>query len=159
MRPPLRNRRPSVFTQITRIWDPGSMVQTHRGDSRVSPDALPRTPGKTTRNLVAVTDSSRATISQAPLPHESVVRVVTGIQGVSPIPRDQFSTSDVEISNLLRGGERMYPCTIRLGRIATTTRWLAFLVRCDLSVGLQLLHESHFRSGVAAAVSFKSGTY
>ena len=44
MCPPLRNRRPCDFAKITRIGDPGSMVLTHRGDSRVSPGALPRTP-------------------------------------------------------------------------------------------------------------------
>ena len=33
--PEIDNRE--FFSQIIRIWDPGSMVRYHRGDSRVSP--------------------------------------------------------------------------------------------------------------------------
>ena len=46
-----------------------------------------------------------------------------GIQGISHIPKDPLSTTDIDILNLLRKGENIHPYTIRFAGLATA-RWL-----------------------------------
>ena len=122
----------SVFTQNPQIQDPGSMVRTHRGDSHVSPGALPRPSGYyPARPQLSLTLSVRIPTGLRVSP---VLKILpgAGISGSHVISKTS-KPCDLPLTNprhwrLRWAGDSVVP----LNKFFSTMAWGIFLISCNV---------------------------